>query len=61
MMRAGSNTLSCARFALIARLRDTRGFMLAEQLVSIIFIGLLCIVVAAGLQAAMSGLCFYHH
>ena len=36
------------------RLRDTRGFMLAEQLVSIIFIGLLCIAVAAGLGAAMS-------
>lgn len=35
-------------------LRDTRGFMLAEQLVSIIFIGLLCIVVTAGLSAAMS-------
>ena len=37
-----------------ARLCDQRGFMLAEQLVSIIFIGLLCIVVAAGLGAAMS-------
>lgn len=36
------------------RLRDQRGFMLAEQLVSIIFIGLLCIVVTAGLGAAMS-------
>lgn len=39
---------------LASRLRDTRGFMLAEQLVSIIFIGLLCIVVSAGLSAAMS-------
>lgn len=36
------------------RLRDTHGFMLAEQLVSVIFIGLLCLVVAAGLSAAMS-------
>lgn len=40
--------------ALNSRLRDTHGFMLVEQLVSIIFIGLLCIVVAAGLGAAMS-------
>ena len=40
--------------AIACRLRDMRGFMLAEQLVSIIFIGLLCIAVAAGLQAAMS-------
>lgn len=39
---------------LVARLRDTHGFMLGEQLVSIIFIGLLCIVVAAGLSASMS-------
>lgn len=37
-----------------SRLRDTRGFMLAEQLVSIIFIGLLCVVIAAGLTAALS-------
>lgn len=37
-----------------ARLHDTRGFMLGEQLVSVIFIGLLCIVVAAGMGAAMS-------
>lgn len=37
-----------------ARLRDTRGFMLAEQLVSVIFIGLLGIIVAAGIGAAMS-------
>ena len=36
------------------RLRDTRGFMLAEQLVSVIFLGLLCVVVAAGLGAALS-------
>lgn len=35
-------------------LRDTRGFMIAEQLISIIFIGLLCIAVAAGLGAAMT-------
>lgn len=39
--------------SLRARLRDTRGFMLAEQLLSVIFIGLLCIAVTAGLQAAM--------
>ena len=40
--------------SLRSRLRDIHGFMLAEQLVSIIFIGLLCVVVAAGLGAAMS-------
>lgn len=40
--------------AFYARLRDTRGFMIAEQLISIIFIGLLCVIVAAGLGAAMS-------
>lgn len=40
--------------SLCARVCDTRGFMLAEQLVSVIFIGLLCILVAAGLSAAMS-------
>lgn len=36
------------------RLRDTHGFVLAEQLVSIVFIGLLSIAVAAGLTAALS-------
>ncbi len=36
------------------RLHDTRGFILAEQLVSIVFIGLLCIAVAAGLAAALT-------
>ncbi|QOS68335.1 hypothetical protein GS424_000195 [Eggerthella guodeyinii] len=40
--------------SLLARLRDTRGFMIAEQLISIIFIGLLCIAVTAGLQVAMN-------
>lgn len=49
-----SNNIPSWRDALTQRLRDTRGFMLAEQLVSIIFIGLLCIAVAAGLGAAMS-------
>lgn len=39
---------------LAAKLRDNRGFMLAEQLVSVIFIGLLGIMVAAGIGAAMS-------
>lgn len=39
---------------LAARLRDERGFMLAEKLASIVFIGLLCLVVAAGLGAALS-------
>lgn len=39
---------------LSARLRDERGFMLAEQLVSVIFIGLLSVAVAAGLGAAMA-------
>lgn len=42
------------RLLLASRLRDTRGFMIAEQLISIIFIGLLCVAVAAGLGAAMS-------
>ena len=28
--------------SLRSRLRDTRGFMIAEQLASIVFIGLLC-------------------
>lgn len=37
-----------------ARLRDTHGLLLAEQLVSIVFIGLLCVAVAAGLTAALS-------
>lgn len=40
--------------ALTHCLRDQRGFMLAEQLVSIILIGLLCIVISAGMGAAMS-------
>lgn len=44
----------CAFARICVRLRDTRGFMLAEQLVSVIFIGLLCVVVSAGLGAAMS-------
>lgn len=42
------------RSRLAARLRDTRGFMLAEQLISVIFIGFLCVIVAAGLGAALS-------
>lgn len=37
-----------------ARLHDTSGFVLAEQLVSIVFIGLLCVAVAAGLSAAFA-------
>ena len=44
----------CAAARLSARLRDERGFMLAEQLVSVVFIGLLCVAVAAGLGAAMA-------
>lgn len=42
------------RCAAANRLRDTRGFMLGEQLISIIFLGLLCLVVAAGTGAAMN-------
>lgn len=38
----------------VLRLKNTQGFMLAEQLISIVFIGLLCIAIAAGLGAAMS-------
>lgn len=52
-MTAHANIASC-RKALAERLRDTRGFMIGEQLISIIFIGLLCIAVTAGLQAAMN-------
>ena len=40
--------------SLRSRLRDTRGFMIAEQLTSIVFIGLLCVAVGVGLQVAMS-------
>lgn len=36
------------------RLRDKRGFVLAEQLVSIIFLGLLCVAITAGLGAAVT-------
>lgn len=43
-----------ARAGVRVRLHDTRGFLLAEQLVSIVFIGLLCVAVAAGLTAALS-------
>lgn len=53
MTRISKHTASIRR-ALAARLRDRRGFMLAEQLVSIILIGLLCIAITAGLSAAMS-------
>lgn len=42
------------RAMLRSRLRDTRGFMLGEHLISILFIGLLCVAVTAGLQAAMN-------
>lgn len=52
-MTARIDIASC-RKALAERLRDTRGFMIGEQLISIIFIGLLCIAVAAGLHAAMN-------
>lgn len=40
--------------ALRAKLRSTAGFSLAEQLISMIFIGLLCVVVAAGIGAALA-------
>ena len=40
--------------SLRSRLRDTRGFMIAEQLTSIVFIGLLCVAVGVGLQVAMN-------
>ena len=40
--------------SLRSRLRDTRGFMIAEQLASIVFIGLLCVAVGVGLQVAMN-------
>ena len=40
--------------SLRSRLRATRGFMIAEQLASIVFIGLLCVAVGVGLQVAMN-------
>lgn len=40
--------------ALKKRLRSTKGFTLAEQLISIIFIGMLCVVISAGIGAAMT-------
>ena len=40
--------------SLRSRLLDTRGFMIAEQLASIVFIGLLCIAVGVGLQVAIN-------
>lgn len=52
--RHDTRAATSCRSRLAARLRDTRGFMLAEQLVSVIFIGFLCVVVAAGLGAALS-------
>ncbi|WP_139651333.1 hypothetical protein [Raoultibacter phocaeensis] len=36
-----------------AKLRDTHGFALAEQLIGILFLGLLIVVIGAGLSAAM--------
>ncbi len=39
---------------IFSKLKSTQGFMLGEQLLSIIFIGLLCIAVTAGLSAAMT-------
>ncbi|MEF9925630.1 MAG: hypothetical protein RR757_03745 [Raoultibacter sp.] len=46
--------LTRLRCAAAKRLSDTRGFMLGEQLISIVFLGMLCLVVAAGTGAAMS-------
>lgn len=45
-------SLCGARPKLCRRLHDTRGFTLAEQLISIVFLGLLCVVIAVGLNAA---------
>ncbi len=39
---------------LMRRLRDTRGAFLAEHLMSVIFIGLLCVAISAGIGAALS-------
>lgn len=36
-----------------SRLYDTHGFTLAEQLISILFLGLLCVVIGVGLNAAL--------
>ncbi|MEG0682303.1 MAG: hypothetical protein RR434_02135 [Raoultibacter sp.] len=46
--------LTRLRCAAAKRLGDQRGFMLGEQLISIVFLGMLCLVVAAGTGAAMS-------
>lgn len=54
MMDLSSSAQGRCFRALRSRLKNDHGFMLAEQLVSIIFIGLLSIVVAAGIGAAMS-------
>lgn len=43
-----SGVLSNAR----TKLQDTHGFVLAEQVISIVFLGLLCVVIGAGLTAA---------
>ena len=45
-------SLCGARPKLCRRLHDTRGFTLAEQLISIVFLGLLCVVIAVGLNTA---------
>ena len=45
-------SLCGTRPKLCRRLHDTRGFTLAEQLISIVFLGLLCVVIAVGLNAA---------
>ncbi len=39
---------------LMAKLKDSSGFMLGEQLLSIIFIGLLCIAISAGIGVALA-------
>lgn len=38
----------------MTRLRSEEGFTLAEQLISVIFIGLLCVVISAGIGAALA-------
>lgn len=53
-MNRVSGHMQCMRLAAAARLRDTRGFMLGEHVLSIVFLGLLCIAIAAGLSAALS-------
>lgn len=53
MMRAVRENTHRRGASARSRLCDTHGFTLAEQLVSILFLGLLCVVIGVGLNAAL--------